>query len=88
MTGGILKVNDNRLVWSHGPTKRRLARIDLTSKQLEILIAAEVSEWLGATNIAARLKPHENLKMLQAFARDQASADSLLPVFQYPVTST
>lgn len=88
VTGGNLEVSDNRLIWRRGPTDR-LARINLKSSQLEILIATEVSEWIGAANIAARLKIHDkNPKMLQAFAPDPASADSLLPVFQYPVTST
>jgi hypothetical protein len=88
VSGGILEVSDNRLIWQRRP-QDRLARINLKSRQLEILIAAEVTEWIGAANIAARLKIHnKNPNMRQAFAPDPASADSLLPVFRYPVTST
>lgn len=81
---GQIEVNDNRIVWTRGRFDR-LCRIKLKSWQLNMVVAKEIIEWIGEVNISARLKTHDqNINMIEVFAGNTVSAETLLPVFAYP----
>jgi len=85
ISGGFLEVSEKRLIWWRAKSDR-LVRIDLTSKQLSVLIAREIIDWIGIAKISARLKIHDkNTNMMQSFANTPLKVESLLPVFQYPI---
>lgn len=79
---------EQRLTWWRGGTDR-LCRINLESKQLDVLVAQEIVDWIGETSIVARLKSHDsNALMREAFARNPSEANALVRVFAYPVSRT
>ncbi|SHL95847.1 hypothetical protein SAMN05444389_102355 [Paracoccus solventivorans] len=82
ISSGYIELSVNRLVWQL-PDGQRAARIDLTTRQLEILVHNDIIDAAGLVSILAHKKMHDkNPKMTTYKARTNAELASLVPIFR------